>query len=110
MNATADTTTSEPRVQIAKDLLAKLRRKKALAQLITNMELVSTGLVSLAYADAAKCPKRGNGCVIPRNQVIRSIRNLDNVLVPTVTMPIRKHKNYNNIVGECSPIFLLLIL
>lgn len=95
----ANSETVEKRVQLAKELVSRLKKNKTLTKIIQNMQLLSTALVSLAYADASKCTKSARGYTVPRNEPIKAIRNFDNVLLPTINLAVRKNCVYNGIVG-----------
>lgn len=91
---------SETRVQTARDLVDRLKENDKLVNIIENMEKLSTALISLAYLDSKKCTERKKQLIIPKNELINSIRHLDDVLVPTITIDVRKNCNYDNIIGK----------
>lgn len=92
--STANTDSNENRLQGAKFLLAKMR-KDGFHELINNMVTVADSLIELAYCKTIK----GKLIDIPRSCKIRKVKNMENVLLPTISLPIRKNANYANIVG-----------
>ncbi|GLV35047.1 telomere fusion [Carabus blaptoides fortunei] len=90
---------SETRVQTAKSLVDRLKTNPKLMNIIENMEKLSTALISLAYLDWKKCTERKKQLTVPRNEPINSIKRFDDVLVPTITIDVKKNCNYDNIIG-----------
>ncbi|KYN37415.1 Serine-protein kinase ATM, partial [Trachymyrmex septentrionalis] len=93
-----DAKKEERRVLGAKKLLSRLT-DSSVRTIIHEMENLSRALLSLAYwQPKGKCyfNKR---YVIPREQPICKIKNLDNVLLPTMSLPVRPSGNYDDVVG-----------
>lgn len=96
--STTQTDTNEMRLSGAKWLLKKLKEDARMSELVDNMMKVADGLIELAYMDI---DSRGrNDYEIPRSSKLRQLRNVENVLVPTVTLAVNKNGNYNNIIGK----------
>lgn len=91
---------SENRVLSAKHLIAKYKCNRDIGPIIKNMELLSTALISLAYLPKEKCSlNKKQQMIIPRTEKIRMIKNMQNVLMPTISLPVRPNRNYSNIIG-----------
>ncbi|KYM98451.1 Serine-protein kinase ATM [Cyphomyrmex costatus] len=88
----------ERRVLGAKKLLTRLS-DSSVRTIIHEMENLSRALLSLAYwqPKGRCCPNKRY--VIPREQPINRIKNLNNVLLPTLSLPVRPSGNYNDVVG-----------
>ncbi|EGI58185.1 Serine-protein kinase ATM, partial [Acromyrmex echinatior] len=88
----------ECRVLGAKKLLSRLA-DSSVRTIIHEMENLSRALLSLAYwQPKGKCYSNRR-YAIPREQPISKIKNLDNVLLPTMSLPVRPSGNYDDIVG-----------
>ncbi|XP_011154175.2 serine-protein kinase ATM [Harpegnathos saltator] len=92
----------ERRVLGAKKLLKQLTDStdSTVSKIIHEMENLSRALVSLAYWQ----PNKGNAhpgkpYQIPRDQPIFKIKNLNNVLLPTLSLLVKPSGNYTNVVG-----------
>ncbi|KAJ8666945.1 hypothetical protein QAD02_008607 [Eretmocerus hayati] len=85
----------EPRVLGAENLLRKLF-STPIRPIVQEMNLLSTALVQLAYSGE----KKGLGeYPMPRNLKIHEIKDFHHCLVPTITIDVKKNKNYQNIVS-----------
>ncbi|KMQ89559.1 serine-protein kinase atm [Lasius niger] len=88
----------ERRVLGAKKLLKRLA-DSPVRDIIQKMESLSRALLSFAYwQPKGKCCT-GKLYSIPRDQLISKIKNLDNVLLPTLSLPVSPSGNYDNVVG-----------
>lgn len=96
---TNSTDPNEGRVISARQLIIKYKKDRNIGPIITNMELLSTALISLAYLQSNSCSNRNGKFTIPRTEKIKSIKNVQNVAIPTVNVPIKKNCDYTNIVG-----------
>ncbi|XP_070172770.1 serine-protein kinase ATM [Polyergus mexicanus] len=91
-------TKEERRVLGAKRLLKRLT-ESSVHDIVQEMEILSRALLSLAYwQPKGKC-YNGKCYSIPRDQLISKVKNLDNVLLPTLTLLVRPSGNYDNVVG-----------
>lgn len=102
----ADTTTTtdsnESRMKGAQILIRQLiKGDKTMADLVERMQLMVDALVQLAYLPVVDRDKTNDGHLIPSNCKIRRLKNLDNVLVPTYSLPVRVNCDYSDIVGKC---------
>lgn len=92
--------TMENRVLSAKNMIAKYRNHKEIGSIIKNMEKLTSALISLAYFPKEKWTEgRNNQFSIPRSEKIKSIKNMDNVLLPTLNLAVNPNKDYSNIIG-----------
>ncbi|XP_020292169.1 serine-protein kinase ATM isoform X3 [Pseudomyrmex gracilis] len=88
----------ERRVLGAKKLFKQLN-KSSVSTIVHEMEILSRALLSLAYwHPKTKCTP-GKSYQIPRDQPITKMKNLNNVLLPTLSLPVRSSCNYNDVVG-----------
>lgn len=92
-NCTTITDSNETRLNGAKKLINTLKSDKRMKELIGNMMKVADSLIELAYVKTENCNE------IPRTCKIRQLKNVENVLLPTITLPVNKMGNYDNIVG-----------
>lgn len=98
--STNSTDPNESRIISARQLIEKYKRDRNIGPIITNMQQLSTALINLAYLSPDKCSSARDGkCSIPRNEKIKSFKNKNNVLIPTVNLPVNKNCDYSNIVG-----------
>ncbi|XP_051160028.1 serine-protein kinase ATM-like [Leptopilina boulardi] len=85
------------RVKAATKLINQLLKTK-IHPIIEEMSQLSYSLMHLAYLALEK--KRANQThMIPSNQAICKIKNLNNISIPTMTLSVRKNGNYEHIVG-----------
>ncbi|XP_033207324.1 serine-protein kinase ATM-like isoform X3 [Belonocnema kinseyi] len=88
---------SKPRMKAATKLINQLLQTK-IRPIVEEMTQLSRALVMLAYLQVQK--KRPNEKhVIPLNQVIYKIKNLNNTIIPTMALSVRTNGNYDNIIG-----------
>lgn len=97
---TTNTDCNENRVAGAKFLIGKLSKETDLKDLIDNMMKVDDALIELAYVKRQETENRV--IKIPASCKIRKLRDIENVLVPTVTLPVNKSGNYRDIIGKTS--------
>lgn len=96
-----DANTSETRVIGAKALIAKYKRNKNIGPIIKNMEHLSNALISLAYLSPENCKgNRKKQHIIPDREKIKSIKNIQNVLLPSLNLGVKKNRDYSNIIGK----------
>ncbi|KAL6424274.1 hypothetical protein ACFW04_009833 [Cataglyphis niger] len=91
-------TKEECRVLGAKKLLKRLA-ESPIHEIVKEMEILSRALLNLAYWQPKSKCYSGKCYPIPRDQSISKIKNLDNVLLPTLTLLVRPSGNYDNVVG-----------
>ncbi|EZA54785.1 Serine-protein kinase ATM [Ooceraea biroi] len=88
----------ERRVLGAKKLLKQLANSPVSA-IVHEMENLSRALLSLAYWQPnGKCYP-GKCYPIPRDQPICKLKNLSNVLLPTLSLSVRPSGNYKDVIG-----------
>lgn len=93
-NSTTITDTNETRLNGAKQLVGHLvTADKSMKELIGNMMKVADALIELAYI-------KTQNCEVTKSSKIRQLKNVENVLLPTVTIPVNRSGNYDNIIGE----------
>ncbi|XP_011860130.1 PREDICTED: serine-protein kinase ATM isoform X2 [Vollenhovia emeryi] len=89
------TNKEERRVLGAKMLLNQLTEPQVQV-IVHEMENLSRALLSFAYWQPKGNNKR---YAIPRDQPISKIKNLNHVLLPTLSLPVRPSCNYNDVIG-----------
>lgn len=92
------TSSNDARVLAATKLLAKVK-KTSKSDLITKMNAVAVALIELAYHDMGEVRSKKKEFTIPSSLKIMKIKNYDDVLLPTITVPVSKSNTYKNIVG-----------
>ncbi|XP_024884976.1 serine-protein kinase ATM [Temnothorax curvispinosus] len=88
----------ERRVLGAKRLLSRLT-DSSVRTIVREMESLSRALLSFAYWQPKGRCYTNKGYPIPRDQPISKIKNLNNVLLPTLSLPVRPSGNYDNVIG-----------
>lgn len=97
-DSTTKTDCNEIRLNGANFLISKLKEDVRLERLIQNMLNVSDAIIELAYVPTIKSPEnRQNN--IPRGCKIRKLKHVEDVLIPTVSLPVNKSGNYSDIIG-----------
>lgn len=88
----------EPRVVSATRMIEELRRDKSVGKLVAEMDKLSKALVSLAYVPV---PDQDNprGFIVPKNEKIRQMQNLQYAMLPIVHLPVQSDAKYNNIIS-----------
>lgn len=69
-----------------------------MAELVDNMMQVADALIQLAYVKTESRERKDYE--IQRTWKLRQLKHIENVLVPTVILPVSKSGNYNNIIGK----------
>ncbi|XP_066254507.1 serine-protein kinase ATM isoform X2 [Euwallacea similis] len=81
-------------------MLSKLRKKSGFNSIIDKMLKLADALIELAYyVDNGSQSGRKNEFEIPSRLKIRKIKAFDDILVPTVSLPVSKNNTYDKIVG-----------
>ncbi|XP_011642127.1 serine-protein kinase ATM isoform X1 [Pogonomyrmex barbatus] len=88
----------ERRVLGAKMLLKRLAGS-SVRTIIEEMEILSRALVSFAYWQPKGICHQSKRYSISREQPIVKIKNLNNVLLPTLSLHVKPSGNYNNVIG-----------
>lgn len=86
-------------MQGALSLIKKLSIEPKMKHLIENMQKVADAVIELAYS-AVNREDNSPQCPIPSSLKIRKLGSVENVLVSTCNLPIRKSQNYSNIIGK----------
>ncbi|KAK4874732.1 hypothetical protein RN001_014092 [Aquatica leii] len=95
-----NTSSNEPRIAGANELIKTLKKDAKLKRIIEKMEIVSKALMHLAYIEENDCETaRKKEFLIPLSCQVSKIKNFDDILLPTHTLPVQKNCNYTNIVG-----------
>lgn len=89
----------EARILGGQLLLKKLKAVGRLRGIIEEMELVHDALIELAYVNHEKYKTEGSEHEIPKKCKMAKIKGFSNVLLPTLTVAIRKDCSYNDIIG-----------
>ncbi|XP_066152379.1 serine-protein kinase ATM isoform X2 [Euwallacea fornicatus] len=81
-------------------MLSKLKKKSGFSCIIDKMLKLADALIELAYyVDDSSQSSRKNEFEIPSRLKIRKIKAFDDILVPTVSLPVSKNNTYGKIVG-----------
>ncbi|KAL0100932.1 hypothetical protein PUN28_019367 [Cardiocondyla obscurior] len=88
----------ERRVLGAKKLLNQLT-ESSVRLIVHEMENLSRALLSFAYWQPKVRPGSNKRYSISREQPIFKMKNLNHVLLPTLTLSVRPSGNYDNIIG-----------
>ncbi|XP_068082647.1 serine-protein kinase ATM [Anabrus simplex] len=89
--------TQEPRVLGAQLMVRKLLSKPAVGPLLKKMEQVSIALISLAYLQVKNTKAESHK--VPESEPISKLRDLNSVLIPTLSIPVKVNCQYDNIIG-----------
>lgn len=99
-DSSTNTDVNETRILGAKALIKKLSDGcTELGSLIKNLQKVTDAIIELAYYQGGE---NDVDCPIPTRLKIRKLGSVENVLVLTCDLPVRKSKDYSNIIGEFS--------
>ncbi|KAH9504405.1 hypothetical protein Btru_063524 [Bulinus truncatus] len=88
--------TEESRVEAAKNLLEKLKKKDKVSNIVRNMEFLCMAYIYLANTPASNKPGQ---LPIPKTMNILKLPNLDNVLLPSVELDVDPSGEYSNLVS-----------
>lgn len=90
----------EERVTAAKNIVQKVMRSEALGSRCARMEQLAGRLIELANKDVAVSSKADAApCHKLPIELVNSAKDLEDVPVPTVTVPIRPDGAYGRVVG-----------
>ncbi|XP_058274732.1 serine-protein kinase ATM isoform X2 [Hemibagrus wyckioides] len=84
------------RADVAQKILNEIRKKKA--QLIRGTETLCHAYITLAYMDASKHKTEKKAIPIPADQPIMQIRDLDDVIIPTMEIKVDPSGKYEDLV------------
>uniref|UniRef100_A0A4W5QBQ1 non-specific serine/threonine protein kinase n=1 Tax=Hucho hucho TaxID=62062 RepID=A0A4W5QBQ1_9TELE len=83
------------RSEVAQRIMNKIRKKRA--QMIRGIEVLCDAYITLAYMDASR-HKTEKTILIPSDQPIMQIKNLDDVIIPTMEIKVDPSGKYDNLV------------
>uniref|UniRef100_A0A8C7T2I5 non-specific serine/threonine protein kinase n=1 Tax=Oncorhynchus mykiss TaxID=8022 RepID=A0A8C7T2I5_ONCMY len=83
------------RSEVAQSIMNKIRKKRA--QMIRGIEVLCDAYITLAYMDASR-HKTEKTILIPSDQPIMQIKNLDDVIIPTMEIKVDPSGKYDNLV------------
>uniref|UniRef100_A0A8C8F0Z6 non-specific serine/threonine protein kinase n=1 Tax=Oncorhynchus tshawytscha TaxID=74940 RepID=A0A8C8F0Z6_ONCTS len=83
------------RSEVAQGIMKKIRKKRA--QMIRGIEVLCDAYITLAYMDASR-HKTEKTILIPSDQPIMQIKNLDDVIIPTMEIKVDPSGKYDNLV------------
>lgn len=86
-------------MQGAQFLIKKLCVEPELQCLLKNMRNVADALIELAYYEVNR-DKNASEHSIPSSLKIKKLGSVENVLVPTCNLSVRRNKDYSNIIGK----------
>ncbi|KAJ7995488.1 hypothetical protein DPEC_G00245090 [Dallia pectoralis] len=84
------------RSEVARDILNKIRRTRS--QMVRGIEVLCDAYISLAYMDVSRYKTEKNAIPIPSDQPIRKIKDLDEVVIPTLEIKVDPTGKYDNVV------------
>nr|XP_020455917.1 serine-protein kinase ATM [Monopterus albus] len=84
------------RSDVARKIINMIRKKRA--ELIRGIEYLCDAYITLAYMDASKHKTEKKAIPIPADQPIMQIKNLDEVVIPTVEIKVDPSGCYDNLV------------
>ncbi|KAB0793612.1 hypothetical protein PPYR_13232 [Photinus pyralis] len=98
-----NTNCNEQRIIAADKLLRSLKKIDYLRRTIEKMEELSRALIHLAYLDQDKCKvDRHDDFIIPTTCPLMKLKHLEDILLPTHILDVRKNCDYSTIVGISS--------
>ncbi|XP_076466353.1 serine-protein kinase ATM-like [Babylonia areolata] len=90
---------TEDRVQAAQALLEELKRNSKVANIVRDMEMLSTAYVELANWSVEQHRRETRPVPLPRTLKIMSVKDLTSVAVPSLEMKVDPSCSYDNIVS-----------
>uniref|UniRef100_A0A8C7SVX0 non-specific serine/threonine protein kinase n=1 Tax=Oncorhynchus mykiss TaxID=8022 RepID=A0A8C7SVX0_ONCMY len=84
------------RSEVAQSIMNKIRKKRA--QMIRGIEVLCDAYITLAYMDASRHKTEKKAILIPSDQPIMQIKNLDDVIIPTMEIKVDPSGKYDNLV------------
>ncbi|KAM9452589.1 serine-protein kinase ATM isoform 3-T3 [Salvelinus alpinus] len=84
------------RSEVAQRIMNKIRKKRA--QMIRGIEVLCDAYITLAYMDASRHKTEKKAILIPSDQPIMQIKNLDDVIIPTMEIKVDPSGKYDNLV------------
>ncbi|XP_034170693.2 serine-protein kinase ATM [Pangasianodon hypophthalmus] len=84
------------RADVAQKILNAIRKKKA--QLIRGIETLCHAYITLAYMDASKHKTEKKAIPIPADQPIMQIKDLEDVIIPTMEIKVDPSGKYEDLV------------
>ncbi|XP_019903465.2 serine-protein kinase ATM isoform X2 [Esox lucius] len=84
------------RSEVAQRILNKIRKKRS--QMIRGIEVLCDAYITLAYMDASRHKTEKKAIAIPSDQPIMQIKNLDDVVIPTVETKVDPSGIYDDLV------------
>ncbi|XP_061484637.1 serine-protein kinase ATM isoform X2 [Rhineura floridana] len=84
------------RMEAASNIVNIIKHKKP--ALVVNVEALCDAYITLANMDASPCKSQKRGINIPSDQPITKLKNLEDVVVPTMEIKVDPSGNYENLV------------
>uniref|UniRef100_A0A674EXF0 non-specific serine/threonine protein kinase n=1 Tax=Salmo trutta TaxID=8032 RepID=A0A674EXF0_SALTR len=84
------------RSEVSQRIMNKIRKKRA--QMIRGIEVLCDAYITLAYMDASRHKTEKKAILIPSDQPIMQIKNLDDVIIPTMEIKVDPSGKYDNLV------------
>ncbi|KAL4647243.1 serine-protein kinase ATM isoform X2 [Arapaima gigas] len=84
------------RSEVASKILNVIRKQKA--ELVRGIELLCSAYITLAYMDASRYKNETQPIPIPSDQPIMKIKDLDDVVIPTMEIKVDPSGRYDNLV------------
>ncbi|XP_030632937.1 serine-protein kinase ATM isoform X2 [Chanos chanos] len=84
------------RAEVARKIINVVRKQKA--QMIRGLETLCEAYITLAYMDASRYKTEKKAIPIPADQPIMKIKDLDDVIIPTMEIKVDPSGQYENLV------------
>ncbi|XP_067102314.1 serine-protein kinase ATM isoform X1 [Osmerus mordax] len=84
------------RSEVAKKIINEIRKRKA--PMVRGIELLCDAYITLAYMDASRHKAEKKAIPIPADQPIMKIKDLDDVVIPTMEIRVDPSGNYDDLV------------
>uniref|UniRef100_A0A3B1JQ60 non-specific serine/threonine protein kinase n=1 Tax=Astyanax mexicanus TaxID=7994 RepID=A0A3B1JQ60_ASTMX len=84
------------RAEVAQKIINVIRKQKA--QMIQGIETLCSAYITLAYMDASRHKTEKKAIPIPADQPIMKIKDLDNVIIPTMDIKVDPSGKYEDLV------------
>uniref|UniRef100_A0AAY4EFS2 non-specific serine/threonine protein kinase n=1 Tax=Denticeps clupeoides TaxID=299321 RepID=A0AAY4EFS2_9TELE len=84
------------RSEVAKEIVNEIRKKRA--KMVRGIEILCDAYITLAYMDVSRYKNEKKAIPIPQEQPIMSIKDLDDVIIPTMEIKVDSSGKYENLV------------
>ncbi|KAJ8368814.1 hypothetical protein SKAU_G00088420 [Synaphobranchus kaupii] len=84
------------RSEVALRIINEIRKKKG--QMVRGLEVLCNAYITLAYVDATRHKNEKKAIPIPSDQPIMQIKDLDDIIIPTMEIKVDPSGQYNDLV------------